>query len=273
MNYYTKKGEGKTINVIKIKKQLTTYKKLSTEFYDLELAQRENREQVLSFYMDYARKAQGSILEPMCGTGRFIIPMLEAGLAVEGFDASSHMLDELRRKYALVSNEAPPVCEQFVEDFSSEKRYDLIFVPFGSWGLITNSESSKECLRIMHRHLEKNGKLLLEIETVASVSEPCGVSRYAFHTRKDVSRLSLTMVPSYDPATQMFTSIGRYESLVGATILQTETERFEQYLYRFEEMDERLKDVGFSKIQKYMDYSKTVATNPNDSILIYECIR
>ena len=254
-------------------KNLKTYKRLSTEFYDLELAQRENREQVLSFYMDYARETSGPILEPMCGTGRFLLPMLEAGLEVEGFDASPHMLDALRKKYAFVSDEKLPVWEQFVEDFSGKKRYGLIFVPFGSWGLITNTESSKECLQIMHRHLAENGKFVIEIETVSSVPEPCGVSRYAFHKRKDGSQLRLTMTPTYDSSAQMFRSFCTYDVLDGQDIVQSETEDFQQYLYRFDEMDELLKNVGFSQIKKYIDYSKTVATNPNAQILIYECIR
>jgi SAM-dependent methyltransferase len=261
-------GEGKTISVIKMKKQFDTYKKLSTEFYDSELVQRENREQVLSFYMDYAKKANGPILEPMCGSGRFLLPILKEGFDIEGFDASPQMLDALRKR-----NQEAVVWEQFVEEFSSDKKYALIFVPFGSWGLITDKEKSKAALQNMFDHLRPGGKLILEIETTASVPQPCGVPHIASHLRADGTELRLTMTPTYDAKVQIFSADCAYEVLNVATVVQKETEKFRQYLFAFDEMDHILKEVGFYTIKKYKNYSKNVATNSHESILIYEAVR
>ena len=36
----------------------------------------------------------------MCGSGRFLIPILENGIDIEGTDASGHMLDNCRKKCA-----------------------------------------------------------------------------------------------------------------------------------------------------------------------------
>lgn len=46
----------------------------------------------------YAEEAKGPILEPMCGTGRFLIPLLKKGYAVTGFDYSPDMLNVCRKK-------------------------------------------------------------------------------------------------------------------------------------------------------------------------------
>ena len=59
--------------------------------------------QALSFYMHHAQQSNGPILEPMCGSGRFLIPMLQAGLDAEGFDASPSMLDAFKQKYSSLS--------------------------------------------------------------------------------------------------------------------------------------------------------------------------
>ena len=64
--------------------KLSTYQKLCTEYYELD--KQSAPPAALQFYMDYAMAATGPILEPMCGTGRFLIPMLEAGLPISGFD-------------------------------------------------------------------------------------------------------------------------------------------------------------------------------------------
>ena len=100
------------------KHNLTTYQKLCTEFYDLE--QHKDGAQAVMFYTNYAQQANGPILEPMCGTGRFLIPILQLGLKAEGFDASSYMLEAFKQKYPNA-----PVWQQFIEDFNMNKLYSL----------------------------------------------------------------------------------------------------------------------------------------------------
>lgn len=255
------------------KSTLTTYQKLCTEYYDLEREQNEGASTDLAFYMDYAYKANGPILEPMCGTGRFLIPMLQAGLDIEGFDASQHMLDALRQKYAQISNEEPPVWQEFLQDFSSSKLYKLIFIPFGSWGLITDIETSKKCLEIMYKHLEKGGKFVIEIETPASISKECGTWIRDAKTRDDGSQIAIDVLMSYDAKTQMFSAKCRYESIINNEIVASEEEYFEQYIYKFDEMDKLLKEVGFSEIKKYQNYQKAAAINPDTPIIFYECTK
>lgn len=248
---------------------LTTYLTLCTEYYDL--VQHIRGVQALEFYMQYAKAAHGPILEPMCGTGRFLIPMLEAGLAIEGFDASPYMLDALKKKYT--HSEAVPVSQQFVEDFNSNKLYHLIFVPYGSWGLISDIANSKKSLANMYRHLAPGGKLLLEIETVASAPHDCGVWDRSVQSRADGSSIALNTLVTYKPDTQIYKAVCRYESIVGNAIVATETEDFLMYLFRFDEMDQLLREVGFVNIKKYQDYAKTPVTDPNSPIIIYECTK
>lgn len=250
---------------------LTTYQKLCTEFYDLE--SHRNHEQALSFYMDYAQKADGPILEPMCGTGRFLIPMLQAGLDAQGFDASAHMLKALQEKYAKLSIQPAPVWQQFVQEFKSNKQYKLIFVPYGSWGLITNLDNAQKSLALMFQHLAPNGKLVLEIETIASLPTELGVWRRGVHTRADGSKIAINTLTSYDPITQLFSAHCRYESIIDNKIVATETEEFVQYHYAYNQLDQMLANAGFAQIKKYQDYAKTPEHNPDTQILIYECIK
>ncbi len=248
---------------------LTTYRKLCTEFYDLE--PHKDSMQALTFYMDYAQQANGPILEPMCGTGRFLLPILNAGFEIEGFDASPYMLEALREKYA---PNAAPVWQEFVQQLNSPKKYALIFIPYGSFGLITNHEDIIRSLAILHNHLAPGGRLIMEIETVASVPQPCGIWRRGVHMRADGSRLGLSTLSSYNEQTQLFSALCRYESiLVDGTIVATETEDYQQYLYHFDEMDRLLEPFGFSCIEKYTRYTKQPANNHNAPLLIYECVK
>jgi len=250
---------------------LKTYLKLCTEFYDLE--QHINGTQALSFYIHHAQKAKGLILEPMCGTGRFLIPMLQAGLNAEGFDASPYMLDAFKQKYTQVSTQEPPVWQQFVQDFTSKNRYALIFIPYGSWGLITDREEAKKGLSSLYKHLETGGKFILDIETVASVPQPCGIWRRGIHTRANGTKIALSTLATYKEETQMFQSFCRYESLVNNQIQETEDEDFLQYLYRYDELDLMLQDVGFINIKKYPAYDSTKIVTKDTPIIVYECTK
>jgi len=253
------------------KSPLKTYLKLCTEFYDLE--QHIHGVQAHSFYMYHAKRAQGLILEPMCGTGRFLIPMLQAGLNAQGFDASPYMLEAFKQKYAQISSQEPPVWQQFVQDFNSDNRYDLIFIPYGSWGLITNYEESKKGLSILYHHLQPGGMCILEIETVASVPYPCGIWRRGIHTKADGLKIALSTLASYKEETQMFQSLCRYELIVNNQVQEIENEEFLQYLYRFDELDVMLKDVGFVNIKKYPAYDSTQEVTKDTPIIVYECVK
>lgn len=99
-------------------KTLDTYLSLCTQIYDL--SKPNPPEDAYDFYRDYVMKSNGLILEPMCGTGRFLLPMLEDGFNVHGFDASDHMLKVLYAK-AKAKHLEPTIWKGFVEDLKQPK--------------------------------------------------------------------------------------------------------------------------------------------------------
>ena len=44
----------------------------------------------IEFYQERLSGCRGAILEPAVGNGRILIPLLEAGLNIQGFDASRY---------------------------------------------------------------------------------------------------------------------------------------------------------------------------------------
>jgi SAM-dependent methyltransferase len=243
---------------------LSTYLKLSTEYYDLA---RTISPEELNFYTLACQESPGPILEPMCGTGIFLIPLLKAGYKIEGFDASEHML-------AVLKSKAPDalVFQCFVQDFNTSQKYGLIFVPFGSWGLITNKDESQKSLEVMYQHLLPGGKIILEIETVNSAPSDSGVVRRSSIKHQAGSKITLTLVTSYNETTQIFSSRCRYDSIHDNVITATEHEDFQQYLFQFNEMDTMLSVAGFRTIRKYGDHKKTEPSKTSP-ILIYEAIK
>ena len=68
------------------------YGSLCTEMYEILHKVAPNDE--LRFYLSYAKKGQ-KILEPLCGSGRFLVPFLEYGFDICGMDLSDEMLKNI----------------------------------------------------------------------------------------------------------------------------------------------------------------------------------
>ncbi len=150
------------------KKTLDTYLSLCTEVYDL--SKSNPPEDADAFYCDYAIKANCLILEPMCGTGRFLLPLLEEGFNAHGFDASDHMLKTLHAK-AKVENLKPTVWKGFAEDLNRPEKYNLIFIPSSSFCLIIDPVQVEKSLKAIYDHLSDDGVFLFEAETLKAVPQ------------------------------------------------------------------------------------------------------
>lgn len=152
------------------KKQLQTYQNLSTELYELDKPVVSEEE--FAFYMSYVKKSKGPILEPMCGSGRFLIPLIEAGFIVDGFDASRFMLEAFYKKCAerkITITETFSKCkiwQTFFQDLNSPQRYNLVFIPDGSFNLILNTEEIGLCLHKIYEHLQDGGRFVFELVTM-----------------------------------------------------------------------------------------------------------
>lgn len=70
---------------------LSYYGRLSSEVYDMDKPVGRSFGDI-EFYADRLKSCKGPVLEPATGTGRILIPLLEKGFHVEGFDSSTDML-------------------------------------------------------------------------------------------------------------------------------------------------------------------------------------
>lgn len=244
---------------------LGIYLSISTEAYDL------NRPSppadAYKFYRTYIAKAKGRIIEPMCGTGRFLLPLLQEGFDVCGFDVSSHMLGALNNK-AKIAGLKPNVWQGFIEDFAQPERYDLIFIPSGSFSLIIDQDTIKTVIKILREHLTDNGILLFEAATYQSVPllDRCCGSRW---TRSDGKMIMLTQYAIF--ADNICSYIRKYELVANSKIIDTEVEELKFRLYQPKELTTLLMDGGFNHITTIKPFNKHMSPDEQDKTIVYEC--
>src|SRR6185503_13374195 len=116
----------------------------------------------IDFYVAAAKAARGPVLELACGTGRVMIPCLEAGADVDGLDLRADMLDALRRK-AAAKGLVPRVVQGDMRDFTMPRRYSLITIPFRAFLHLQTTDDQLRALRCVRDHLEPGGALLFNV--------------------------------------------------------------------------------------------------------------
>jgi SAM-dependent methyltransferase len=124
-------------------------------------------EEELAFYTKELRACKGPVLEVACGTGMVLLPLLEQGLDIYGFDISTAMLDVLHAKAearGIPDSRDRVTCQDMV-DFRYDVRFDAIFIPARSFLHLTSQDEQITCLTNIHAHLRDGGRFLLNFFT------------------------------------------------------------------------------------------------------------
>jgi len=233
---------------------VSSYGNLCTEFYDLDKP--EPPPDAFEFYLAEAERARGPILEPMCGTGRFLLPLLARGFDVVGSDASPQMLAACRAR-ALDLGLEPSLEQQRLEALTSERRFALVFIPSGSFCLITDSSTALAGLVRVRELLAPGGRFIVEVERRerGRCSELSGTWGGRWITRPDGAKIVLSWLSQYFAPSGVSSALHRYELLKEGRLLAQEFEDFELKLYELSEFRELLTRAGFSQIQALTPYS------------------
>ena len=249
---------------------MSQYGKLGSEFYDLDKP--EARYDALEYYVNCARSCRGRILEPMCGTGRYLLPMVADGLPVEGLDSSSEMLKHCKAR-AQTLGLTPVLHEGKLEDFSPPHRYELIIIPSGSFSLLTDARIVKVCLERLHALLEQNGRLVVEVERAGFI-EPSlsGTWEGRWLERRDGSKIIQSWLRQYSGVEGIARYIHRYELVSEGRLIETEFEDFVVKHYELAEFSTLLEKAGFSNIHCFRPY-ENVPPDESDEGLLFECTR
>jgi SAM-dependent methyltransferase len=109
----------------------------------------------LAYYRGTILRSGEPALDLACGAGRLLLPLIEAGLDVDGVDASPDMLAQARR-LADERGLAPSLIRQPVWGLDLPRRYSTIFM-CDSFGIGGSRQDDLEGLRRIHSHLEPGG--------------------------------------------------------------------------------------------------------------------
>ncbi|WP_242214676.1 bifunctional 2-polyprenyl-6-hydroxyphenol methylase/3-demethylubiquinol 3-O-methyltransferase UbiG [Bacillus cereus group sp. BfR-BA-01383] len=222
----------------------TYYGELCTKIYESDKSMAAGKE--LDFYLSFAKDKNIKVLEPMCGNGRMLIPFMQNGVDIEGFDLSEDMLKMCKEK-AEQLNLKPVVSQERIEKFHGNKKYDLIMIPIGSFSLLPDNLVDIS-LQNMKYNLKKNGKLLLTVVQAGSETEQ--ILDWMETNRKEINDELIVEYRkvSYDEAQKLLYIKLKYEVIHDEKIAETEIMDFPIRLYDLKEFENILIANGFSQV-------------------------
>jgi len=206
----------------------------------------------------------------MCGSGRFLIPILEQGFDIEGIDASLEMLNSCQKK-CRKKDLSPTLYYQKLQELTLPKDYGLIFIPAGSFGLIIDDIEIQESLKRLHSYLLHKGQLIIEIDTPYLPPKNKKINKCEV-CRSDSSKIQLTTTTFFDIKTKIEISKCEYRNVVNKSLTLKETEVIKVKHYQINEFVDLLKSVSFSEIEALRPYSKEKATEL-DTTVLFQCLK
>lgn len=219
----------------------------------------------IDFYLELAREAPGEVLELGAGTGRILIPIAEAGIAVTGLERSEAMLRVCRARLARKAGAGQQRIDLVLDDmadFALGRRFGLITIPFRTFHHLLDVERQLSCLAAVRRHLLPGGRLALDLYnpklSVLTAETPMDLlSEEPFPLRAGGSAARHHALRAHDPIGQILTFAIRYELTDAQGTRQDFEHRFDsRYFFRYE-IEHLLARGGFHVEALYEDFART----------------
>lgn len=245
------------------------YGSIAAEIYDLDKPYFALPD--TAFHLERFRGFARPILEPACGSGRTLIPFLQAGLDITGFDPSPEMLGRCQAR-AFEAGFAPDLSRQRCEDFAYERRFGAILIPVGSFTLIDDFAVALATLRRFHDHLEPGGVLVLDIQGLHFLAGGAPDRRRWVVPGGDVLTCEGVRTAT-DWLRQRAETSYRYERWREGKLVEAELDVMAQRYWGLEEFRLTLAAAGFGEVAVTGGYDRGRGPRPADRVWTFEAVR
>lgn len=242
----------------------SSYGPLATEVYDRDKPVGRSFGDI-EFYRDILLSRSGPVLEPAVGSGRILIPLIEAGIEVDGVDTSEEMLSSCRKRCHDRGIEVSLYKGSMV-NFSIPKRYSALIVPTGSFLLMEKREDSVKALATFGEHLSAGGLFVVDLIFPDSFDTTAPTFRSWVTLDGAVITLESRLV-EVNFLNQTTTSLFRYEKWREGRLVDSELERFSLRWYGIDEFQMILKKVGYKVKDIVFNYSKSSSGESNSDVV------
>ena len=218
----------------------------------------------LAFWRELASGGQ-PILEVGCGTGRLLLPLLEAGHAVHGLDLASAMLERLEQKLRVRGLRSTLYLAD-ARNFEVETHYQQVFWPFNGLAQLTTIDDLHACIRQVAAALTPGGRFAFDLTNPDREVLLTAPHTWAeFKDPEGGGWVRVEDVPNFDPDTRIKTHHLSYR-FEASHELRTQTLRLRQHTRA--ELETLLLCEGFEIEAEYGDYDQSPRDDESFSFIV-----
>ncbi|VEP13458.1 putative methyltransferase [Hyella patelloides LEGE 07179] len=233
---------------------LTKYGSLCTEVYEITKPVGQDYPDV-SYFIRHLSQIGGRILEAMVGTGRLLIPLLEAGLNVEGIDVSPNMLAACKQNCA-TRGLNPVLYEGSSFRLNLPGKFSAIIITLGSFMLLETRSAAISALQAFAKHLEPNGRIFIDLGLpIDSITTENIVKQREPVKCFDGSVILMQTSSRIDWIEQVEHTLIRYEKWQDGKLIDTELQHLPLHWFGLEEFIMCLRENGYTEITVCANYT------------------
>lgn len=204
----------------------------------------------VEYYLSRLGDGRQKVLEPACGNGRFMIPLLRAGHDVSGSDLSADMIAVCERNCAAEGLRPTLRVADLIETLSPGE-FDAITLPRGSLRQIDNPEDCARTIGAFFEGLRPGGRIIIDVRILPRFEvgppqvrfcDPFLWIQQDFHIE----------VGSSPHVTTIF---ARYEKWANGSLADCSVHRFSIRQWELDEVVALLERVGFVDLGIVADYN------------------
>ncbi|MBF0363376.1 MAG: class I SAM-dependent methyltransferase [Oligoflexia bacterium] len=244
----------------------SSYGKLATEVYDIDKPVGHSFGDV-EYYLRTLKRISGSVLEPAVGSGRILIPLLMAGIDIDGIDNSEEMLASCSTRCA-ERNLRPKLFKANMQKFSFDKKYDAIIIPTGSFLLLENRDDAISALKCFKDHLKMEGELILDLFLPTAFDKKDIIIK-TWETSEGSAITMENRLIHFSQLEQKSVNYLRYEKWKDGRLLDTELQKFVLRWFGIEEFKLILKEIGFSQIHITSNYQEDRSPKSDEDLVTF----
>lgn len=242
------------------------------EYYDHDHVFTED----IGFYLDWACRCDGPILELGCGTGRVTLPLAEHGFRIHGVDVSANMLSICRDR--VVEKDLDGRVELCLADMAGfdllRNDFSLAFAALRSFMHLQTQAEQLACLRRVYSHLRPGGHFIVDViapdlEQLSRKPNGQFVIRREFDLPNGHHVLRKQRLVEHDVVGQVrhFEFLFEEFDAGGALVRERLVPLYMRYTFRYE-LQLLLERVGFEIVESFRDYEQSPYDGTGDMILV-----
>jgi SAM-dependent methyltransferase len=224
----------------------------------------------LAFYRDAIQRFGQPVLDLGCGTGRFLVPLLEDGFDVDGSDVSADMIAQARALAARKGLE-PTLTVEPMHQLESNRKYRTVYI-CGALGIGSRRDYDRETVRRVYNVLEPGGALLItdhepfRPRPMVRAEWPATGER---RTTSDGDEIELIgRLAEVDEGAETLTREIRARLWRDGKVVTEEWGRLTEIGYSADELERVLRDAGFGDVTVRGNYTDRPATSDDKMLTI-----